>query len=575
MMERPEEIRASDVSFLPIVAWYVKRLGIVDVVNRLCPTKRGIPAGDVMLALIMDTITGRSPLYKLEQSFAQQDMELLFGRDIPVDKLNDDLVGRSMDAIYDAGTGLILTAVAVNAVRLYELETRCAHHDTTSLMVYGDYDLYEEAGHGHPFVVARGYSKDHRPDLKQIVLSLLCVDRGIPVAARLVNGNESDKVINRHLLSEVAQKMQELGERDPIYIGDSSLVTADNLELLADEEKGCRFITRLPRTYKECREVVAQAAAQKRWEDLGVMSPQRPTAKRKPARYHGYEAEVTLYGRRYRALVVHSDALDKKSVKKLESEVEQDKKELARHKEEQEKISYACLPDAQRALMRLPRGRFHRMSGEIYEVAHYPKGRPKAGEERMPARIDYRLTLRLEPDEEALARRRYEAGCFVLLTNIAQEGPRGMASYELLATYKAQDMVERNFGFLKDDAIVNSLFLKTPARIEVLGLVLVLSLMVWRLMERTMRRSLQEKGGVVEGWDKKPTSRPTSLMIVMIFLSMVVIRMPEKRFLANGISQRQRAYLDILGVPPGVFTEPQSQPGGAPCQDAKSWEIAG
>jgi len=51
--------------------------------------------------------------------------------------------------------------------------------------------------------------------------------------------------------------------------------------------------------------------------------------------------------------------------------------------------------------------------------------------------------------------------------------------------------------------------------------------------------------------------------------------MPEKRFLANGISQRQRAYLDILGVPPGVFTEPQSQPGVAPCQDAKSWEIAG
>jgi hypothetical protein len=45
-------------------------------------------------------------------------------------------------------------------------------------------------------------------------------------------------------------------------------------------------------------------------------------------------------------------------------------------------------------------------------------------------------------------------------------------------------------------------------------------------------------------------------MIVMIFLSMVVIRMPEKRFLANGVSQRQRAYLDILGAPPGVCAEP-------------------
>ncbi len=353
------------------------------------------------------------------------------------------------------------------------------------------------------------------------------------------------------------------------------MVTQDNLELLADEEKGCRFITRLPRTYKECREVVAQAAAQERWEDLGVISPQRSTPKRKPAHYYGYEAEVTLYGRRYRALVVHSDALDKKSAKKLESEAAQDNNQLMRLKEEQEKISYACLPDAQRALTRLPRGRFHRMSGEVYEVAHYPKGRPKAGEDRVPARIDYRLSLRLELDEEALTRRRYEAGCFALLTNIAQEGPRGMASYGLLATYKAQDAVERNFGFLKDDAIVNSLFLKTPARIEVLGLVLVLSLMVWRLMERTMRRCLQERGGVVEGWDKKTTSRPTSLMIVMMFLSMVVIRIHNKRILANGMSQRQRAYLDILGVPPGVFTEPQSPPRVEPCEHGRSWETSG
>jgi len=222
-----------------------------------------------MLGLIMDTITGRSPLYKLEKSLAQQDMELLFGRDIPVEKLNDDVVGRRMDALCDAGTGLILTAVAVNAVRRYELERGCVHHDTTSLTVYGDYDVYKDADRGHPFV-----------------------------GARLLNGNESDKVINRHVLSEVAKK--------------------------------CRFITRLPRSSKGCREVVGQAVAQNQWEDLGVISPQRPTAKRKPAHYHGYEGEVALYGRRYRALVVHSDALDKKSAHKLESEVEQEKKELTR-----------------------------------------------------------------------------------------------------------------------------------------------------------------------------------------------------------------------------------------------------
>jgi transposase len=330
-------------------------------------------------------------------------------------------------------------------------------------------------------------------------------------------------------------------------------VTEDNLDLLADKEKGCRFITTLPRTYKECREVVAWAVEQTTWQDIGIISPQRPTTKRKPVHYRGFESEVDLYGRRYRALVVHSDALDKKSVKKFEREMEQDKADLTKIKVNHDKLIYACLPDAQRALSRLQRGKFHCVAGEIYEVPHYPKGRPKDSVLRTPTRIDYRLNLRLEPDDEAISRWQHEAGCFVLLTNIPEES---MASYDLLATYKAQDMVERNFGFLKDEAIVNSLFLKTPARIEVLGLILVFSLMIWRLMERSMRLSLQLSGSKVEGWDKKPTSSPTSLMIAHMFLSMVVIRIPGKRFLSNGMNATQLEYLKILDVSHRVFVDP-------------------
>ena len=178
--------------------------------NRLCPTNRGVQSGEVLLALILDTISGSTPPYKLDQSFMHQDMELLFGGDIPAGKLNDDLVGRTMDAILEAGTGLIVATVAINAVKQYDLDTRCVHHDTTSVTVYGDYDLYQDSNHSHPFVVARGYNKDHRPDLKQIVQSLLCVDHGIPVAAKLLNGNESDKVINANLLSEVSHIMFQL-----------------------------------------------------------------------------------------------------------------------------------------------------------------------------------------------------------------------------------------------------------------------------------------------------------------------------------------------------------------------------
>lgn len=548
-----QDVRASDVSFLPIVAAYVKKLGIVEQVDRLCPIMSDVSAGQVVMALILDTLTGRSPLYKLELSFVGQDTELLFGEEIAPAKFNDDAVGRSMDSLFEVGTGKILTAVVLSAIKQYDLDTQKVHHDTTSLTVYGDYDLYQDSNHSHPFVITRGYNKDHRPDLKQIIQSLVCVDRGIPVAARMMDGNRSDKTVNTNLLVDVAKKMKELGQNDPVYVADSALVTEDNLDLLADEDKGCRFITRLPRTYNECRSVVSWAVENNTWNDIGVISAQRPTAKRKPSYYHGFETEVDLYGRRYRSLVVHSDALDKKSAKKLEKEIQQDRDDLTKMAQEQEKISYACLADANGALRRLHRGKFHFLSGSVYEDPHYPKGRPKAQTGRIPARIDYRLALSVELDEVAISRTKREAGCFVLLTNIPKSS---MSSYDILSTYKAQDMVERNFGFLKDQAIVNSLFLKTPARIEVLGLILVLSLMVWRLMERSMRLSLKSNGSTVQGWDKKPTSSPTSLMIASFFKSMVVIRIHDRRFLANGLSPTQTEYLKILNVSPMAFSDP-------------------
>ena len=75
MSIEPQDVRASDVSFLPIIAAYVKKLGIVEQVDRLCPTMSDVSAGQVVMALILDTLAGRSPLYKLELSFVGQDTE--------------------------------------------------------------------------------------------------------------------------------------------------------------------------------------------------------------------------------------------------------------------------------------------------------------------------------------------------------------------------------------------------------------------------------------------------------------------------------------------------------------------
>lgn len=130
MAEKP--LRASYVRFLPIVASYARKLGVVEEIDRLCSRGRGLSPGRVVLALILDALSGRSPLFRLPDAFAKLDSELLLGQAIAPAALNDDAVGRVLDRIYEVGTGKVLSAVAVRAVKLFDLKTTHVHHDTTS-----------------------------------------------------------------------------------------------------------------------------------------------------------------------------------------------------------------------------------------------------------------------------------------------------------------------------------------------------------------------------------------------------------------------------------------------------------
>ena len=112
---------------------------------------------------------------------------------------------------------------------------------------------------------------------------------------------------------------------------------------------------------------------------------------------------------------------------------------------------------------------------------------------------------------------------------------------------------------LKDPLIVNALFLKSPQRTEALGLVLALMVWVWRVMERTMRVSLCESGSKITGWDKKPTSRPTSFRMTTKFLSVIVLRLKGRRQLGNPIQSVQEDYLRILGLSPDISVNPAAR----------------
>jgi len=141
----------------------------------------------------------------------------------------------------------IFTACAVRADQVFGFDKRYVHFDTTSVSVYGDYLPPEDPQAPEvPFTITYGYSKDKRPDLKQFVLSTLCVDRAVPLWGKPEDGNASDKTVNNTLLSTLATFLAQHGVAPGayIYVADAALVTEDNLAALGDT----LFISRLPAT---------------------------------------------------------------------------------------------------------------------------------------------------------------------------------------------------------------------------------------------------------------------------------------------------------------------------------------
>ena len=104
--------------------------------------------------------------------------------------------------------------------------------------------------------------------------------------------------------------------------------------------------------------------------------------------------------------------------------------------------------------------------------------------------------------------------------------------------------------------IVNSIFLKKPHRTEVLGLVLLIALLIWRLMEKCMRKYIETTGNQVTGWKKKPTKRPTSFMMTTKFLSILVARLGDRRQLARPLKPDQKEFLQALNVSSDIFISP-------------------
>lgn len=272
-------IAADQVQHLPIVQASADKIGFVEAINQVVPTERAIDPGTIVLGMILDTLSGRSPLYRLEEVFAHEDTALLLGQAVAPGACDDDTVGRVFDRRSDAGTMKVCTACAVRADQALHFDKRSVHFETTSVSVYGDYlpsetppDPQEQAV---PVTMTPGSRKDKRPDLTQCVFSTLWVDRAVPLWGTPHDGTASDTTVNHTLLSDIAAFLAQHGVAPgaSLSVADAALVTEDTLTALGDT----LFITRLPATSNACGRLMTEAVAHNTWEEVGVRAHTKPT----------------------------------------------------------------------------------------------------------------------------------------------------------------------------------------------------------------------------------------------------------------------------------------------------------
>jgi transposase len=170
------------IDHLRIVAGICSEIGLIDQINRAVDSSdRRVSCGAAVQAMVLNALgfTSRA-LYLMPQYLHNKPIDLLIEPDLEAEDFNDDTLGRSLDQHFEVGAMEVFAQVAQQALGRYGIEHRFYHLDSSSFHLHGQYSVEEPQTEA--IEITYGYSKEHRPDLKQMVVSLITGHRSqLPV----------------------------------------------------------------------------------------------------------------------------------------------------------------------------------------------------------------------------------------------------------------------------------------------------------------------------------------------------------------------------------------------------------
>ncbi|MDQ3702520.1 MAG: IS1634 family transposase, partial [Chloroflexota bacterium] len=248
----PFELQSQRLGALPIIDLFLQRAGVERVLSRYLPPadrRVTLPAAAAIGLMVRNLCLAREPLYGLREWAERFDPGLLGLGAGERELLNDDRVGRALDQLFDADRASLLMELMLGVITEFGIDCSQLRNDSTSISLHGAYaaaDGRQRAGKPTP-AAALGHSKDHRPELKQFVLTLtVTADGAVPLAHRLLGGNVTDDQTHVATWDGLVDLV---GRPDFLYVADSKLATREQMAHI--HSRGGRFVSVLPRSRAE------------------------------------------------------------------------------------------------------------------------------------------------------------------------------------------------------------------------------------------------------------------------------------------------------------------------------------
>jgi transposase len=536
----------------PIIEHYLQKLRISELIATYIPQdqRTKVPVERTLSLLIHNILTTPMPMYAIADWLAPLDEHCLGLEPSEAACIHDDRVGQALERFYHGRHKDVFFQLALRAIKTFGLQCTQIHQDTTTVTFSGKYADWQA-----PEDLTYGNNKDHRPDLKQLVLGLsVTADGSVPLVHQVYPGNQTDD----RLHPENHQRLRRLLQRtDFIYVADCKLATEENLRRLA----GCggRFVSVMPRTRKEDRDFRQRVREnQVQWDHLlSRKNNRQPDSK--IDRYFLAQGQYQASG--YRLLWIRST---QKAEQDAQSRTRHITESLEALRELQTRLNTYKLkrrPAIEQALDRILQDH-HTQDWIGYQIqvhrqyqTHFPKrGRPK-GSQKGQLRWKPYFSICFDVDRQALERESLTDGVFPLITNLEAD------SYDakrVLEIYKFQPFLEKRHSQLKTWQEVTPVLLKKDERVMAYLHMHVMALMVATLIERQLRRAMHKRSlSTLPLYpEDRPCRYPTMFDIVRVFRGVEryeVLQGDQVTLFPAQLNRLQDLLLELLEVPTSLY----------------------